>query len=111
MRGGPVVVNNGAPFRSYLYAADLAVWLWTILFKGTPARPFNVGSDEALGIAALARMIGEMFGVPVSVADPLPGAVPPRYVPSTQRAQSELGLHAWTGLRSAIEKTAQWHRA
>src|SRR5688572_11456578 len=37
MRGGPVRLSgNGSPYRSYLYTADLAVWLWTILFKASP---------------------------------------------------------------------------
>jgi dTDP-glucose 4,6-dehydratase len=107
--------GDGTPLRSYLYAADLAIWLWTILLKGQPGRAYNVGSEESVSIAELARRVAAGAGdrCAVSVAQrpawpPMPAA---RYVPSTRRAQAELGLATWIGLDAAIERTLAWHRS
>lgn len=111
LAGRPIQVQgDGSPFRSYLYAADLTIWLWTILFNGKPAHPYNVGSSQAISIRDLAETIGAIFNVPVTIAKPFDPARPPaRYVPDTRRAESELGLKAWTPLEEAIRKTAKWH--
>lgn len=107
---GPIhVKGDGTPYRSYLYAADLAIWLWTILLRGEPGRAYNVGSEEALSIAELARKIADYFHTDVQIAgQPDPAKPAERYVPSTQRAQRELGLQTWIGLDQAIDRTVRW---
>jgi dTDP-glucose 4,6-dehydratase len=112
LAGGPIrVAGDGTPYRSYQYTADLMVWLWTILLRGVPCRPYNVGSEEDLSIAELARRVAESFGTDCSIAQsPTPGVPPARYVPSTARARDELGLECRIRLDDALERTIRWHR-
>lgn len=105
------VAGDGTPYRSYQYAADLMVWLWSILVRGVPARPYNVGSEEALSIGDVARRVAESQGVACLIArEPIPGAPAARYVPSTRRAQDELGLRCLIDFDDAIARTLRWHR-
>ena len=113
MAGGPIRISgDGTPYRSYLYAADLAAWLWTILLRGASDRPYNVGSGNAITIAEtaaeVARAIGRNTGVDVA-KKPVPGRTASRYVPDINRAVSELQLDAWTPLDDAIRTTALWN--
>lgn len=113
LAGGPIrVAGDGTPVRSYLYVADLMIWLWAILLRGKPARPYNVGSEQDLTIALLARKIADYFRTEVEIAKPAqPDAPAQRYVPSTKRAREELGLQTWIGLDEALDRTIRWCRA
>jgi dTDP-glucose 4,6-dehydratase len=105
------VAGDGTPFRSYLYAADLAGWLWTILVRGKPCRPYNVGAEEDISIAQLAAKVAAYFKTEVEIAkQAAPGRLADRYVPSTERARKELGLKAWTDLDTALDRTTRWHQ-
>lgn len=112
LRGGPIRINaDGSPFRSYLYGADLAVWLWIILLRGKPCYPYNVGSDVDLTISELARLVASAFNPKVEIftaLQPQPGKLAERYVPSISRAREELGLEPWVGLSDSIRRTAAW---
>jgi dTDP-glucose 4,6-dehydratase len=112
LAGGPVrVTGDGSPYRSYLYAADLAIWLWTILTRGRPCRPYNVGGEDEISIAALAHKIAAHFSTDVVLAQPIdPGRPTERYVPSTARARAELGLHVHVDLDAAVHRTVHFLR-
>jgi dTDP-glucose 4,6-dehydratase len=105
------VLGDGSPVRSYLYASDLMGWLWTILFQGQSCRAYNVGSEEAVNIATLAREVAAALPPVVDVdiaATATPGANVHRYVPCTARAREELGLRTEVPLREAICRTHAW---
>jgi len=109
--GGPIRVGgDGTPFRSYLYASDLAAWLWTILFRGTAGRAYNVGSAQDLPIAQVAEVVGAACGgAPVQIAGvAVAGQPPSRYVPDVTRAGRELGLHATVPLAEGVRRTVAW---
>lgn len=111
LHGGPIQVQgDGSPYRSYLYAADLAIWLWTILLRGEQGTAYNVGSDQAHSIAEIAQLVATPTGTTVKIAAaPLPDTLPSRYVPSIRRA-AELGLRVRVPLEEAIVRTIDWHR-
>ena len=112
LAGGPIrIQGDGTPYRSYLYAADLAVWLWTLAVRAEPFRPYNVGSGEGLTIAELAGAVAEATvpGTPIEVGkEPVPGAPALRYVPSVERAKRELGLQPGIALEEGVQRMYKW---
>jgi len=114
MQGNDIqIAGDGTPVRSYLYAADLAIWLWTILFKAPPLEAFNVGSEEDISISDLATLTVATLNPQLRIytaQPPVPGSQPARYVPSTQRAQKLLGLRQTVTLTESILRTVAWHR-
>ncbi len=108
LRGGPIrVLGDGTPFRSYLYAADLAVWLWTLLTRAPALRAINVGSMDGRTISEIARTVARIGNSNLNVeiaAVASAGSRPSRYVPETSFARQELGLDSWVDLEHQISR-------
>jgi dTDP-glucose 4,6-dehydratase len=111
LAGGPIhVQGDGTPRRSYLYASDLAAWLWALLLRGNSA-PYHVGSDHPVSIRELAQAVSAASGAAVEIARTADPSLPPlRYVPALARVPAELGLHPTVDLPEAITRTLRWHR-
>jgi len=113
LRKKPIIIKgDGSPYRSYLYIADLVIWLWTILFRGKVCRPYNVGSEEEIDIYTLAKIVAQTFQPELEVRvmeKRMPNRFVERYVPSTQRAFRELDLHQVIDLKESIKRTIRWY--
>ena len=113
LKGNCIRINgDGTPCRSYLYAADLAVWLWTILLNGKVCYPYNVGSEKTISIGALAKEVAAIVnpGLEIKIAGKrISGNPIEYYVPSTKRAQQELNLEEGYSLHDMIQHTANWY--
>ncbi len=96
--------GDGTPVRSYLYAADMMLYLWTILFMGLDANAYNVGSEFQV-------TIGQLMDIMNTTPTRRKTKDAPRYVPSMAKARQELGLCEHFGLIESIQKTLKWHRA
>jgi nucleoside-diphosphate-sugar epimerase len=115
LRGSEITLNgDGTPYRSYLYAADLAAWLWVMLVRGVDGHAYNVGSERDLPLWDVARIVSDTLraegaGAAVRAREPVAGMPAARYVPATRRAREELGLDEWTSLEDGIRRTHYWH--
>lgn len=113
IRNEPIVIrSDGTPRRSWLYMADLAVWLWTLLVRGQAHRAYNVGSDHGMSIAEAARLTGATLRPEIEVRiEGTPDLNHPlnSYVPAIERARTELGLEVRIGIAEALRRTAAWH--
>lgn len=114
LRGGPISVSgSGRSVRSYLYGADLAIWLVKMLASEISGRAFNVGSDEAVSIRELAELFRDLGGIKSAVQigmEANPGELVSRYVPDISRAQQELHLDVCTALPESIERSLRYYR-
>jgi len=112
LRGGPIIVKgDGTPYRAYLYAADLAIWLWTILFRGRSEAAYNVGSGHDLPLGTVASLVAQCAktGSVVIKGRATPTSRTERYVPDVRFAETDLGLIVRVDLEEAIYRTIRYH--
>jgi dTDP-glucose 4,6-dehydratase len=96
-----------------MYAGDMAAWLWSISVIGRTGRPYNVGSDETVTIADLARLVAVSAGQNTAVrilGEQGRVGVGISYIPDISRARTELGLDVTVSLEEALTRTLAWHR-
>ena len=111
--GGPIKINgDGLPVRSYMYAADAAVWLIKILAAGQAGEAYNVGSDQAYTLTEIANTAAAVINpqVKVNILGKEHAGFRSRYIPNIGKSKS-LGLEIWTDIKTTIARTAEWHAA
>lgn len=102
--------SSGASVRSWLYGADLAVWLIRMLVSGRSGTAYNVGSDEAQSVLELANMMADIAGLSAPEIHARPStAMDTVYVPDISRAREELGLEVTISLKEAIQRSLDYY--
>ena len=112
------VTGNGLSRRSWMYASDMAVWLWHILASGKPGVRYEVGASDAQTTGALASAVANAFGLPVNIrhkpsrqTDYLPDAAALAVTRDTLDVHERVWDHYPHWTYSAIRKTIEWHRS
>ena len=112
LHGGPIrILGDGATVRSYLYPADMAVWLLAILASGQSGESYNVGSPEAVTLQGAAQSVSDLLpGRPTVTAPaaPLHQTGHSRFVPNMSKTAA-LGLRLHFDLTTALHRTLQWN--
>jgi len=109
IRGEPITVRGDpSTVRAYLYAGDLAAWLWTMMLNSKASGTYNVGSDHPITIAELAELFASAGNVSVRIVE-TEGMRPSRYVPCIDRARTQLDLDVRVPLNEAIQRTLRWY--
>ena len=115
LAGRPVsLTGDGTPVRSWMHAADMAAWCWTLLVRGKRGAAYNVGAEDERTLWDAAHRVAALPSPPVRAQrarEPDAASRPSRYVPSIQRARDELGLDAWIPFDDALRRTWSWLRA
>jgi dTDP-glucose 4,6-dehydratase len=109
-----IIKGDGTPVRSYLYAADLVIWLVKMLLNGTTGHAYNLGSDQSINMRELAQLVVNLINPSAKVivqGQTTNIGVSSIYVPSIQKARQDLQLKVYTDLPTAIQKTAAWNKS
>lgn len=103
-----IIVNgDGRAVRSYMHQNDLAKWLIAMLLYGESGDAYNVGSDEAISIAAVAEIVRDTLApnkiVNIKKISSMESNQRNRYVPDITKAKKNLNLNIELSLEEAIK--------
>ena len=108
-----IKLNNGNNiFRSYLYIADLIIWLLHILVRSKKGEIYNVGSDKEINLTKLSKKIIKInkSGSKV-IKNNNQNKKINYYVPNIDKAKKKFNLRVWTSLEHSIDKTTTWFKS
>jgi dTDP-glucose 4,6-dehydratase len=63
LKGMTIGTTSGNTVRSYLYASDMATWLWKILLKFEKGSVTDVGSDRPVSMDTVSSYVAALCGV------------------------------------------------
>lgn len=106
------IMGDGKSIRSYIYMADLIIWLLNILFAES-GNAYDVGGGKPVNMIELAQKINGRFKNrhKIEILEDMALYDPHLiYLPDCSKAKNMLGLEHYTDLDTALDKTIEWER-
>lgn len=105
-----VIRGNGRARRSYLYAGDLATWIWAAVLSGKRNEVFNIGGSQVVSVSELAELVALTLESKsrVVITDELPSGSNLDYFPNVTKIKESLGVKEVVRLKEAVRRTANW---
>ena len=104
-----IIKSKGASIRSYLYSADLVIWLLKTLVNGQNLKPYNIGSSEKISIFDLASLVSKFGDKEVLVEGNK--ETPTFYVPNIDETLHDLKISNFFDINTSISKTLKWYES
>ena len=114
LMGEPIrILGDGKTVRSYMYAADMAWWMLSILINGMPGTNYNIGSPVGITLRTLAEKILQITGGSKPIRVNLSNDSSDKstiFVPDVNLAEKTFRLGITMDIDAAIRRTIHWHR-
>ena len=108
-----IIKGDGTPLRSYLYTADLMIWLISSLFKSNSNEIYNIGSMKEISIFDLAQLVAKQFSYETKInvlSKKDIGIAPSIYLPNNNKIISKLNITENYSLENMINRTIEWNQ-
>jgi nucleoside-diphosphate-sugar epimerase len=104
------IIGNGEPLRSYMYPADLVVWLLKILVDGKRNIAYNLGSPLAISLKDAAEKIVQIAQTNVNIEIKFNNNDSSHYVPDISLCKNDLGLRINYNIEETIQRSISWFK-
>lgn len=108
-----IIEGDGRPIRTYLYMADLVLWLLAMLLEAENKSVYNVGSNIPISIFNLAEKVAscaDNYNGKIKVLTKIDESVEPhRYIPNNDKIKNELKLKENYTLEESIKRTIKFY--
>ncbi len=104
------IIGNGEPIRSYMYPADMVVWILKILASGKRNTSYNVGSPYGISLKNVAEKIVQFTDSKVDIDIKYNNDDSSLYVPDISLCQNDLGLKINYDVEETIRRAISWFK-
>lgn len=105
-----LIKGDGSTIRSYMYASDLSIAIWKILFLGRENMPYNVGVDSIYSLKDIALIINNIYGNKVHILNENINKEKNIYSPNIDFLKRDLRINNFISIEDAIKKTIEFNK-